>query len=1244
MVECLLDHTQFLHFRVSASFLPTTVFCSFVYAKCDYIERRQLWTSLLQVKPDQGPWLVGGDFNVVRNSSECLGSSGGRLLPMEEFNHFILDSGLVDAGFEGSSFTWTNKTIWKRLDRVFVSVDWGDHFHSIRVEHLIRTVSDHCPLFVSVPVFASGPTSFRFQSMWLRHHGFLQTVRLNWNLPCHLNGMHRLFVKLKRLKSHLKWWNKGVFGDLFAKLAEAEQAVRVAEAVCEADPSDLHWTSLSNCNADLARVTAMEADFWRQKAACRWLEDGERNTKLFHNMVKKKRVANKIFRIWDNGSCLTSPDLIQQSGAAFFQNLLTGDPFVLSCPDFSDFPLHCWEIVHQDVLDAVLDFFRGSPMPQGFTATTITLIPKVMGAQAWSDFRPISLWRVISDNILLAQELTHSLSLPTRGGNVILKLDMAKAYDRVQWSFLLDVLRHYGFSEQVVSMISACISHCQFSVNINGSLTGFFGSTRGLRQGDPLSPLLFILGAEYLSRGLDRLYRQFPAIRYRSGCDLPISHLAYADDIIIFATGGTREMNNLMDFLHHYEKCSGQLVNAFKSVIILPPRCSGRTRSRLLRITGFGEGHFPIKYLGVPLFRGNRVCSLFDPLVQMVVQPPLAVMERLENVFNGFLWGSRSLDKKWHWARLKDIVESFSIKLWFRFRQGSSLWAKFMMRKYCQLVHPACVSSVGFISPTWRRLLKIRPRAESGIRWRLGMGDVNFWDDTWCGDVPLSSQLPVRGDRGVRVSHFISDGVWDFDFLCSVVPPSVAETIALVPIALGEPDLAIWVHSSDGVFSLKSAWELVRLRDQVSDIFTPCWGSWLRPTMSFFLWRFWHQWLPVDDVLQHRGFELASKCQCCEMPETFTHIFIDSPIARSVWHFFGAVFRVRIPLTSDFRLFLSAWKRHPGWTPRGHVKEFLPFIVLWFLWTARNDAKHRHLHISGETVKSQVLSYLRLAHAASTVKPMHWRGVLHAARSLGFFVDLRRVHKMAIVRWLRPPVGCFKLNVDGSSRGSPGASTVGGVVRDSSGQVLVSFSEFIGVGTNIRAELWAIWRGLLISSDLHFFPLWIETDSRISLLILRSRRCTWGLEHIVTRILLLMRGRSWAQTLEHDVFVRGSPCPLLQFLHRYLLEVVVVQGFFLDEPLHCCDFSQTYTSWALSLYSLALDGGSFFDFQARSSFDWWASSRYQIRFTRVIASGILWFSCHVRQTPTLWDRALRSFDSDAGYLVFWRDCDLYLAQ
>ncbi|XP_073037148.1 uncharacterized protein [Primulina eburnea] len=234
--ECVFDHAQFLHIRVSASFLPTEIFCSFVYARCDYVQRRDLWASLLLVKPVLGPWLVGGDFNVVRDASECLGSRGGRLLPMEEFNTFILDSGLIDAGFEGSSFTWTNNTIWKRLDMVLVSVDWGDHFNSIRVEHLARTVSDHCPLL---------------------------TVRLNWNLPCSLSGMPRLFAKMKRLKHHLRWWNRDVFGNIFDRLTEAERAVRSAEAVCEADPSDANWTSLSDRNEDLARITAMEADFWK---------------------------------------------------------------------------------------------------------------------------------------------------------------------------------------------------------------------------------------------------------------------------------------------------------------------------------------------------------------------------------------------------------------------------------------------------------------------------------------------------------------------------------------------------------------------------------------------------------------------------------------------------------------------------------------------------------------------------------------------------------------------------------------------------------------------------------------------------------------------------------------------------------------------------------------------------------------------------------------------------------------------
>ncbi|XP_073137193.1 uncharacterized protein [Henckelia pumila] len=749
----------------------------------------------------------------------------------------------------------------------------------------------------------------------------------------------------------------------------------------------------------------------------------------------------------------------------------------------------CWDFVQHDVMDAVLDFFRGSLMPQGFTATTITLIPKVEGAQAWMDFCPISLCnvsnkiiskllysrlrsvvgrivsqsqsgfvpgRMIADNILLAHELTHNLNLPARGGNVILKLDMVKAYDRVQWSFLLDVLRRFGFSEQVVRMVRACISFCKFSVNVNGTPAGFFASSRGLRQGDPLSPLLFVLGAEYLSRGLDRLFLQHADLRYRSGCDLPISHLAYADDVIIFSNGGSRGLQRLKDFLAHYENFSGQLVNVAKSAMIFPPGWTARRRSRLLQITGFAEGQLPLKYLGAPLFRGNRKCYLFEPLLQsvrkklegwesrslapgsrmmLIRSPPLAVLEKLERIFNAFLWGSRPLEKNWHWARwsraclpvkegglgfhsLKDIVDRFSMKLWFRFRQGSSLWARFLLRKYCRTFSPICAPSRGTISPTWRRLLQIRPRAELGIRWRIGLGDVSFWDDTWLGDAPLSGRCNVRGDRCVHVFSFLLEGDWDFDLLCAVVAPSVAEEIVQIPVLVDEPDATIWIQSTDGAFSVRSAWEQVRPRGSVSDIFTPCWGRWMRPTMSFFLWRFWHRWLPVDEVLQQRGFSLVSKCQCCEMSETFTHIFIDGPIARSVWHFFGAIFRVRIPATENFSLFLSAWKRGREWSPGGNVREFIPFVVLWFLWTARNDTKHRHLPYSAEKVKFKILSYLRLAHSATVIKPHLWLGALQAARKMGISVGLQRIHKTAIVRWLRPPPGSFKLNVDGSSRGT----------------------------------------------------------------------------------------------------------------------------------------------------------------------------------------------------------------------------------
>ena len=145
--------------------------------------------------------------------------------------------------------------------------------------------------------------------------------------------------------------------------------------------------------------------------------------------------------------------------------------------------------------------------------------------------------RQILDAVLIANEAMDS-RLKSNQGGVLCKLDMEKAYDHVSWKFLLVVVKKMGFGERRIKWIEWCISTVRFSVLINGSPSGFFQSSRGLRQGDPISPYLFVITMEVFScllrRAISGGFLSGWRVRGRGGEGILISHLLFADDILVF--------------------------------------------------------------------------------------------------------------------------------------------------------------------------------------------------------------------------------------------------------------------------------------------------------------------------------------------------------------------------------------------------------------------------------------------------------------------------------------------------------------------------------------------------------------------------------------------------------------------------------------------------------------------------------------------------------------------------------------
>jgi hypothetical protein len=181
------------------------------------------------------------------------------------------------------------------------------------------------------------------------------------------------------------------------------------------------------------------------------------------------------------------------------------------------------------------------------------------------------------------------------------------------------IMLQMGFNDQWVNLIVRCVESVKLSVRINGCFSESFSPSKGIRQGDPLSPYLFLLCAEDLSCFLKHSGPQFLAKGIRVGVHAPwISHLLFADDCLVFMQVSDRGASRLKELLLTYHKGSGQMVNMSKSAIFFSGNCDDSTKDRVKQSLGIRTEALGEKYLGLPIVVGRSTKDAFEPIPRKI--------------------------------------------------------------------------------------------------------------------------------------------------------------------------------------------------------------------------------------------------------------------------------------------------------------------------------------------------------------------------------------------------------------------------------------------------------------------------------------------------------------------------------------------------------------------------------------------------------------------------------------------------
>ena len=410
--------------------------------------------------------------------------------------------------------------------------------------------------------------------------------------------------------------------------------------------------------------------------------------------------------------------------------LWTLKPFKAPGPDdlHAGFFQRFWLIVGKLVMEEIKKIFSERRVPEYLNKTHIALIPRIQGPETLGNYRPISLcnsvYKVVTkiivarlrpfmgnlisplqtefvpgrkgvDNAIIAQEIIHSLGKKKgQVGYMALKIDLEKAYDKIEWSFIKEMMVRVNLPTNLIDIIMSCVSTVLTSILINRETTNLIFPSRGLRQGDSLSPYLFILCMDYLSQLIGEKCEAKHWHPVKTSQNGPaFSHLLFADNLLFFAKADIQNSLAIREVLDDFCSISGQSISEAKSRVYFSPNVSRELREELGDIIEFASIPTLGKYLGFPLKQVGTSSHDYNFILDRVKQKltswkanvlsmasrsvliqasltaipahvmqcsylPGRILEGIDRVNRNFLWGSSELDRKIHWVGWKKVVKS----------------------------------------------------------------------------------------------------------------------------------------------------------------------------------------------------------------------------------------------------------------------------------------------------------------------------------------------------------------------------------------------------------------------------------------------------------------------------------------------------------------------------------------------------------------------------------------------------------